>query len=344
MGLQSIIEHVMRRPIRPVQATVTTEVTTGAVSETKERVVTSGWKFYLRFFMKDKPSFVGLIIIAVFLVWGALEGLMQELQALYPYGRLFGQPYGWALIPSNPFVLNFAPNYVLQPPSFAHFPNFLFGTNSDGQSILARLMYATPHDVEAPIIVVGSALLIGMFMGTAAGYFGGWVDEAIMRFTDAFLALPALILAIAVGVLLGGGFTSVLIALMIVWWPTYARFFRAQALTIRERGYVESSKLSGAGSFRVLIKHIIPNSVDPIIAYVTLDLGTVILFLAALAFIGVGVSLYPEWGSESNFGLDQFPTFWWWAIIPGVVIGVVVVGFTLIGDRLQDLISGRMTY
>lgn len=341
MGSQSFLDHIMRRPI---QATVTTEVATGTVATGKGKTTTGGWRFYLGFFMKDKPAFGGLIIVAVFVIWGALEGLMQLLSLWFPHGRLFGHPYSWALIPSNPFVLNFSPSYKLQPPSLAHFPSFLFGTNVDGQSILARLMYATPHDLAAPIIVVGSALLIGMFLGTAAGYFGGWTDEVIMRLTDAFLALPALILAIAVGVLLGGGFTSVLVALMIVWWPTYARFFRAQALTIRERGYVESSKLSGSSSLKILIKHIIPNSIDPIIAYVTLDFGTVILFLAALAFIGVGLSLYPEWGSESNFGLDYFPTFWWWSIVPGIIIGVVVIGFTLVGDRLQDLISGRMTY
>jgi peptide/nickel transport system permease protein len=132
---------------------------------------------------------------------------------------------------------------------------------------------------------------------------------------------------------------------MVIWWPTYARFFRGQALTLREKGYVESSKLSGAGSLRILIKHIIPNSVDPIIAYATLDLGTVILFYSTLAFLGIGVSFnYPEWGAESSSGLSFFPTQWWWSIIPGVMIAVVVIAFTLVGDRLQDLIGGRVSY
>lgn len=330
---------------RPIQVTVAMQPPWQTNPKRKPKTVSEGLSLYLRFFIKDKVAFAGLVLIAVFLIWGTIEGIMQELQVIYPYGRLFGQPYGWALIPSNPFALNFSPSYVLQPPSFAHFPSFLFGTNIDGQSILARIMYAAPHDVEAPIIVVGSALVIGMFLGTASGYFGGWVDEAIMRLTDAFLILPTLVLAIYIGVLLGpDNFSSVLIALMIDWWPVYARFFRAQALTVRDRGYIESSKLSGIGSFRVLIKHVIPNSIDPIIAYAALDFGTVILSLALLAFVGIGISLYPEWGQESTFGLDYFPAFWWWAVIPGAVIGAITAAFSLVGDRLQDMIGGRMTY
>ncbi len=292
--------------------------------------------------MKDKPAFGGIVIIALFLIWGALEALMQELASLLNHPA-----YGWLLLPSDPFTLTF--NLKLEGPSLKDFPYFLFGTNQNGQSELSRLLYAAPHDVEAPIIVVGSAVIIGMFLGTAAGYFGGWTDEVIMRLTDAFLSLPALILAITVGVLLGssvvGGFGAILLALMVVWWPVYTRFFRAQALSIRDRGYVESSKLSGSGSLRILIRHIIPNSIDPIIAYMTLDFGTVILFLSSLAFLGVGVTItYPEWGAESSLGLTFFPEYWWYAIIPGIVIAIIVIVFTLVGDRLQDLISGRINY
>ncbi len=167
----------------------------------------------------------------------------------------------------------------------------------------------------------------------------------MMRLTDAFLALPAIVLAITISVLIGGGYTSLLVALTVIWWPTYARFFRAQALTLRNKGYIEASKLSGSGWLRILVKHIIPNSVDPIIAYATLDMGTVILTFATLAFLGIGVSSsYPEWGFMSSSGLNFFPQQWWWSIIPGVVIAVVVVAFTLAGDRLQDLIGGRITY
>jgi peptide/nickel transport system permease protein len=334
MGLSSIFDHMIRRPIR---ATGQTAVETGATT-TKKREVKEGASFYLEYIRKDKSALSGAIIIAAFMMFALFEGIMQELASVLKQPSL-----GWRFLPTNPLVLTF--NLQFEPPSLARFPANILGTNFEGQSILSRILYATPHDATASVVVVGSAILIGMFLGTASGYFGGWIDEIMMRLTDAFLALPALVLAIAVAVLIGGGFTALLYALMIIWWPTYARFFRAQALTLRNKGYVEAAKLNGSSSLKILVRHIIPNSVDPIIAYATLDMGTVILTYAGLAFLGIGVSSgYPEWGAESAAGLQFFPQQWWYSIMPGVVIAVVVVAFTLIGDRLQDLIGGRTTY
>lgn len=322
---------------RPVRAAGQVALETGEAT-TKQKEVKGGLSFYLEYIRKDKPALAGAVIIGAFILFGVVEGIMQEL------GSVLREPaLGWSLLPSNPLALYFS--VKLEPPSLAHFPADIFGTNFQGQSILSRVLYATPHDAAASLIVVGSAILIGMFLGTASGYLGGWADEVMMRLTDAFLALPALVLAITIAVLIGGGFTSLLYALMIIWWPTYARFFRAQALTLRNKGYVEAAKLNGSGTFKILVRHIIPNSVDPIIAYATLDMGTVILTYAALAFLGIGVSSgYPEWGAESASGLNFFPQQWWWSIMPALVIMVVVVAFTLVGDRLQDLIGGRTTY
>lgn len=336
MSFKSIFDHLRRKPIQATTQLSTEVESEGATLKSKESQGTLS--FYFHFFMKDKIAFSGLCVIAIFMVWALIEGVAQGLATF-----LNKPSYGYALLPSNPFALNF--NAVLLPPSFNQFPNLIFGTNQNGQSIFAGILYATPHDAVAPIIIVGSAVLIGMFLGTAAGYFGGWGDEILMRLTDAFLALPALIFAITIAVLLGSGFTSLVYALMIIWWPTYARFFRVQALTIRQRGYVESAKLNGVSSIKILIKHMIPNSIDPIIAYVTLDFGSVILVFASLAFLGIGISLnYPEWGFVSSLGLNYFPQDWWWAIWPGIVIAIIVAAFTLAGDRLQDLISGRMSY
>lgn len=311
-------------------------------TETKAGAKRGGARFYLGFLAKDRPALVSAVIIGAFMGWALVEGIAQEVDVVI--GRRI---YGYALLPSNPLTLDFANKLI--PPSLNNFPVDLLGTNYQGQSLLSRILYAAPHDAMASLIIVGSAILIGMVLGTSAGYFGGWLDELIMRTTDAFLSLPALVLAITVAAVLGStgasGFFTVLIALTIVWWPTYARFFRAQALAIRNKAYVESSKLSGAGPLRILIRHVFPNSIDPIIAYATLDLGTVILTYSALAFLGIGVDItYPEWGAESSAGLTFFPTYWWWSIMPGLVITVVVVAFTLVGDRLQDLIAGRMTY
>ena len=309
---------------------------------TESEIRVGGLRFYLSYMAKDKPALAGMVIVAIFLIWAFIEWVMQEL------GAVLGKPsLGYALLPSNPIALNF--NEKLLPPSLSHFPLFIMGTNFQGQSILSQILFAAPHDAIASILIVGSAIVFGMLFGTTAGFVGGWTDEAIMRITDAFLSLPGLVLAITVSVILGvngsSGFVSVLVALTIIWWPTYARFFRAQALAIRNTAYVESSRLSGSGRIRILLRHIIPNSIDPIVAYATLDLGTVILTYATLAFLGIGLDInYPEWGAISSQGLGFFPVDWWWAIMPGIVITVVVVAFTLVGDRLQDLVVGRMTY
>jgi peptide/nickel transport system permease protein len=334
VGVSDLFDHIRRKPIR---ATGGVALETGTTAPQAQEVK-QGLRFYVEYIRKDIPALAGSVIIAGFLAFALVEGIMQELAIYRGKAAL-----GWAILPSNPLALSFSTQ--LKPPSFKDFPIYIFGTNFQGQSILSRILYAAPHDAVASLLVVGSAILVGMFMGTASGYLGGWVDEVMMRLTDAFLALPAIVLAITISVLIGGGFTSLLLALVIIWWPTYARFFRAQALTLRNKGYVEASKLSGSSWPRILVRHIIPNSVDPIIAYATLDMGTVILTFAALAFLGIGVSSgYPEWGAESSAGLQFFPQQWWYSIMPGVVIAVVVIAFTLAGDRLQDLIGGRITY
>ncbi|HXW37352.1 MAG TPA: ABC transporter permease [Nitrososphaerales archaeon] len=337
MGLSDLVDHMMRRPIRATgQVSEQTEK-----KEEKEVQVKEGAAFYFDYMRKDKGALGSMVVIVAFLAFGLVEGILQYAGSLFKDTAL-----GWAILPSDP-LSSTATTFKssLQPPSLVNFPANVLGTNFQGQSILSRLMYATPHDAAASLVVVGSAILVGMFLGTASGYFGGWVDEVMMRLTDAFLALPGLVLAITVAVLIGGGFTALLYALTLIWWPTYARFFRAQALTLRNKGYVEAAKLNGTSSLKILVKHIIPNSVDPVIAYATLDMGTVILTIAALAFLGIGVSSgYPEWGAESSAGLQFFPQQWWYAIMPGLLIGIIVVSFTLVGDRLQDLIGGRITY
>lgn len=339
MDLGDLIHWRWRRQSKAAVSAGAPSTATG-VSDTGRRV--GGLRFYLSYMAKDRAALGGMVIVFAFLAWALIEYIMQAL------GAFLRQPsYGWALLPSNPFALQFQDK--LLPPSLNNFPNLIMGTNYEGQSIFSEVLFAAPHDAIAPIVIVGGAVLIGMILGTVAGYTGGWADELIMRLTDAFLSLPALVLAITVSAILGvsgtSGFLSVLVALSIIWWPTYARFFRAQALAIRNNAYVESAKLSGSSKLRIIARHVIPNSIDPIVAYATLDLGTVILTYAALAFLGIGLDInYPEWGAISSQGLEFFPGQWWWAIMPGLVITVIVVAFTLVGDRLQDLVVGRMTY
>jgi len=296
-----------------------------------------GLSFAFRFMSRDRAALISMGIIALFLVWAVVEGMMQWLASFTRHPA-----YAWLLLPSNPTAYN--PLYQLAPPNI-HSLNLILGATYDGQSILSSILYAAPHDAEAAFVVVASAIIIGMLVGMPAGYFGGWTDEILMRLTDAFLAFPYLILAITLSLLIGSGFSTVLVVLVIIWWPTYARYFRAQAIALKSRTFVEAAKLSRVGSWKIMFRHLLPNSVDPIIAQATLDLGTVILTYSALAFIGVGLQVNePEWGAMASLGLGYLQTNPLWSLAPGFVILIIVVAFSLIGDRLQDLIAGRMMY
>lgn len=296
-----------------------------------------GVGFVLRFLYKDKAALAGLAIVAVFLGYGLIEGIFQWV------GELTRHPqYGWAILPSNPIALNLQNS--LKPPSMNSLAS-LFGYTYEGQSILSGLLYATPHDAVASVVVVASGIIFGALVGIPAGYIGGWFDDILMRVTDAFLAFPYLVLAIVLAALLGNGFTIVLVVLIIIWWPTYARYFRGQTVAMKSRGFVEASKLNGVGGLGIMVRHIFPNSIDPIIAQATLDFGSVIVLYSSLAFLGIGLQPgFPEWGAMTSSGLPFFPDVWWWSVIPGIVITVIVVAFTLIGDRIQDLVGGRLTY
>ena len=298
----------------------------------------SGFRFIYRFVKKDKASVVSGIIIGAFFVFSVIEGVLQQIAS-----NIRQPSIGWAILPTNPMIIDF--HYSLANPTLAQFPAGILGYDYEGRSILSEILYAAPRDAVASILVVFSAIVLGMILGITAGYFGGWADEILMRVTDAFLAFPAILLAIALAFLLGNGYYTVLVALVVVWWPTYARFFRAQTLSLKARGYVEASKLSGIGSARIMFRHIFPNAVDPIIAIATLDFGNVILTYSTLAFLGIGVEVgIPEWGSMTSEGLSYLPGVWWWALFPGIAIMMVVICFSILGDRIQDLVGGRLTY
>jgi peptide/nickel transport system permease protein len=298
----------------------------------------SGLRFIYRFIRKDRAALACSVIIGFFFLTALVEGALQILG-----GYVRNASLGVILLPSNPLAINFHNSLVV--PGLSHFPDGLLGYDYEGRSILSQLIFALPRDAVASVLVVGSAIVIGMALGIFAGYYGGWADEVLMRVTDAFLAFPAILLALALAILLGNGYTVVLVALVVIWWPTYARFFRAQTLTLKARGYVEASKLSGISSFRIMIRHIFPNAIDPIIAIATLDFGNVILTYSTLAFLGIGLEPgIPEWGSMTSDGLAYIPQIWWWALFPGLAIMTIVVCFSIVGDRIQDLVGGRLSY
>ncbi|MFP3310235.1 MAG: ABC transporter permease [Caldivirga sp.] len=288
----------------------------------------------LKVLLRNPASAFGLIIITLFIVWSIIEGSLQVVGTLTRHPSL-----GWVLLPYNPLAVNLMASN--EPPSIHH----LLGTNAEGQDILSRILYAAPIDASVSIVTVFSAIAIGGVLGMIAGYYGGWIDEVIGRVTDAFLSIPGLILLLALTILIGSGYFQSMIALIIVWWPIYARLSRAQTLEIKSRYFIDSARLSGLGDFLILIKHVFPNMIDPVLAYATLDFGNVILTYATLGFLGIGIKPpTPEWGEMVSAGLEELPGYWWTAIFPGLVITIVALSFALVGDGLQDILVGRINY
>lgn len=292
---------------------------------------------YFGQFIKDKSAILGLIIAGWFLLWSLIQGTMEELATVTGNAKL-----GYLLLPSNPFKLNFGA--VLEAPSTSSLA-LIFGTNSNGESILSRMLYSMPRDALVALVVVFSAIIVGSLLGIISGYKGGWIENIIMRFTDAFLSIPALILVIAISIPLKAGFDAVIIALSIVWWPTYARFFRGQTLKIKNMDYMQAAKINGVKKVSLFFRYLFLNSIDPVIAYAALDFGNVILTYATLAFLGIGLTIpIPELGAMASNGLLYLPADWWYSVFPSVAILIIVAGFVLVGDRYQDLINNRIDY
>jgi len=228
------------------------------------------------------------------------------------------------------------------------------GTGALGSDLLYGVVWGARTTVIVSLIVIFFSAVIGIAVGAIAGYFGGRIDEVIMRITDVFLSLPALVLAMAVTAVLGGSLEMIMLALIIVWWPPYARLVRSQVLTVRESTYVEAARAVGARKSRILFRHIVPNSLSPMIVAITLDMGAVVLVTAALSFIGFGVQTgYAEYGKMVADGqawmfrtvVYEGVTYYgaWWAVtIPGLMILIYTMGFSLVGDALRDIMDPRL--
>lgn len=227
----------------------------------------------------------------------------------------------------------------LLPPSVEHW----FGTDASGRDVYSRVVYGSRISLQVAFVVLLIATTVGSLLGAAAGYFGGLVDEILMRITDVFLAFPALILAMAVNAALGPGIESAMLAVGFTWWPAYARLIRSQVLSVKSNPYVEAAHCIGATRRRMLFRHILPNCTSPIIVQITLDAGYVVLTAAGLSFIGLGAQPPShEWGFMVSEGADHILTQWWWSTFPGLAICVLVVGFNLVGDFLRDALDPRL--
>ncbi len=235
---------------------------------------------------------------------------------------------------------------IPQPPSRM----FPFGTTFEGYDLFNGVIKGARVDLGVSAIVVISGAIIGTMLGSIAGYKGGVLGDVIMRITDIFLSVPFLVLAIAFLVVFGRNLTIMVVALVIVWWPTYTRIVRGQVLSVRELKYVEASVAAGSTSFRTIMRHVIPNSVYPIFVQISLDFGNVILTLATLFFLGVGFAGYytPEWGNliglatDLGGGIPAIHQYWWTVTIPGLAILIFVVSVNLLGDGLRDIMDPRL--
>ena len=226
----------------------------------------------------------------------------------------------------------------LQAPSLEH----LMGTDELGRDIFSRVVYGARVSLSAALAAVGLSLVIGIPLGAIAGSFGGWVDNLIMRITDVFLSFPPLLLAIAMVAVMGSSLNNAILAIALSWWPWYTRLIRGQAISVKERKFVQAAETIGTGRMKIIFKHIIPNCISPVIVQASMDIGGVILTVASLSFLGLGAQLpTPEWGLMISMGRRFSPDSWWYCIFPGLAIFVTVLCFNLLGDAIREILDPK---
>lgn len=225
----------------------------------------------------------------------------------------------------------------LRPPSLSHW----LGTDSLGRDVLIRTLYGTRYSLPLAAFVLAISVTVGVLLGAIAGFVGGWIDGLIMRLADVTLSFPPILLAMAIAASLGPGLVNTAIALMIVWWPIYARLMRAQVLNVKALEHVEAAVACGASSPRILFKHVMPLCWAPILVNASIDVGQVVLLAAGLSFVGLGAKPpTPEWGQMISEGAQAFYQ-WWIALGPGLAILLVSLSFNFLGDAMNDAADPR---
>lgn len=235
---------------------------------------------------------------------------------------------------------------IPRPPS----PEHPFGTTEGQYDIYYGVIWGTRTAFRVGITVVGSILVIGIILGSISGYYGGAVDEIIMRIVDTFMSLPTLVLAMALVSALGHSLDNVMKALIIVGWPSYARLIRGDILAVREEDYVQAARAVGCSNLRIILKHVLPNAIYPLLIMASLDVGAVVLTAAALSFLGLGAPVgYADWGQMTSFarnwviGPPSNPLAYWYTItIPGLFILFFVLGWNLLGDAFRDILDPKL--
>ena len=282
----------------------------------QRKPIIEDWK-HTFFLWKSTPlAMIGTVIILIFLSIAIFAPLLTSY---------------------NPTAQNM--NERLLPPSAQH----IFGTDQYGRDVFCRVVYGARVEVWIIFIVSIISVMIGIVVGITAGYFGGAVDEILMRITDMFLAFPRLVLAMALTAALGPNLTNTMIAIALVDWTVYARLGRAEAMKVKSQPYIEAIRAIGANDFRIIVFHVLPMSISPVIVQLTLRMGTIILTAAGLGFLGLGAQPpTPEWGAIVSGGRSYLVDQWWITTFPGMAIAFVVLGFNLLGDGIRDILDPRL--
>ena len=277
-----------------------------------------GVKLYLKLICRNKLTALAFMVILVLL----LLAIFAPIIAPYPE-----QGAG-----------NVNMSEAFASPSVDH----IFGTDEMGRDICSRIIFGARISLSISLITIFFALLIAIPLGVLSGYIGGIVDEIIMRLTDVFLSFPPLLVAIVIASFLGPSLRNAMIAIVIAWWPWYCRLIRAQVVSIRERPFVKASRCIGTKSYVIMFSHILPNVISPLIIQASMDIGSVILTLASLSFIGLGAQPpIPEWGLLVSVSRTYIMDAWWYSLFPGLMIFVTVLSFNLVGDGLREILDPK---
>jgi peptide/nickel transport system permease protein len=266
--------------------------------------------------LQEPTTTAGLLLLALFVALALLAPLVS---------------------PYDPLTQNIPES--LNPPSAKHF----LGTDKLGRDMFSRMLYGARISLVVGLAVVALAGILGVLVGLLAGYRGGWIDELLMRLTDIFFAFPSLVLAMAIAGALGPSLQNALIAVAVVTWPVYARLVRGQVLALREREFVQAARAIGVSNRQIISRHLLPNTMAPLLVQASFDMGTTILSVAGLSFIGFGAQPpTPEWGVMISEGRNYITTQWWLTGGPAIGILVLVAAFNLVGDGLRDILDPQL--
>ncbi len=284
----------------------------------ERRAAARAWRRHARVFARSASSLAGLALVLAFLAVAAAGPWLVP----YPEDATGAVHLDQKLLPPGP----------------AHW----FGTDEVGDDVFTRVVLGARVSLEIGLIITVAAALVGVPLGVVAGYVGGWPGEVIMRVTDVFLAVPALVLAVAVVSALGPGILNAVLAVALVWWPGYVRLVQGKTLALTQETYVEAARAVGVGRARIVFVHVLPNCLSPILVKASMDMGMAVLTAASLGFIGLGAQPpYPEWGAMISYGRNYLPTWWWYSAFPGLAIYLTVLGFNLLGDGLRDVLDPK---